>query len=320
MDIIFHYPPDLMSLLIDAIPCLCRGKDDILLFFRGAGVEARYSVDLERKLRADRKLIGKHEMVRTILSRLNEKGEATLKERREVLKRVVEFEDFSTCWPNDQLKAKGLVAEIRRLVNVKDSFTRMNLEREAESRERRSASEKKRLELEAARQEQLVIRRELFALFSMSDAWERGKKLESTLNRLFKARGILIRESFTLRGNQTGSIVEQIDGVIELDGSHYLVEVKWWSQRLGPGEIAQHQVRVFSRGQVRGIFISATGYTDAAIQACRDALAIAPFVLCDLEEIVRALELEVEMVDYLRHKIQGTIIDKQPFTKFPSGV
>ena len=55
-------------------------------------------------------------MVRTTLTRLNERGEAALRERREILKRVTEFEDFSTCWPNDQLKAKGLVAEIRRVI------------------------------------------------------------------------------------------------------------------------------------------------------------------------------------------------------------
>ena len=31
---------------------------------------------------------------------------------------------------SDQLKARGLVSQIRQVVNVKDSFTRMNLERE----------------------------------------------------------------------------------------------------------------------------------------------------------------------------------------------
>jgi hypothetical protein len=41
------------------------------------------------------------------------------------MKRLVEFEDFSTCWPDDQLKAKGLVAEILRVIDVKDSFGRM---------------------------------------------------------------------------------------------------------------------------------------------------------------------------------------------------
>lgn len=39
MDITFHYPPDLMSLLVQTIPRLCRSKKDTVLFFRGAGVD-----------------------------------------------------------------------------------------------------------------------------------------------------------------------------------------------------------------------------------------------------------------------------------------
>lgn len=258
MDIVFQYPPDLMSLLIDAIPCLCRGKKDVLLFFKGAGVGVQFTQDLQQQLRVNRDGLKKHEMVRTVLTRLNERGERTLRERREVLKRVVEFEDFSSCWPDDQLKGKGLVAEIRKLINVKDSFTRMSQEREAESRERREAAETKRKAIQQKRQALQSLKDELFGLFALTDAWTRRKKLESVLNRLFKASDILVREAFTLRGNESQGVVEQIDGVVEIDGHLYLVEMKWWDQALGPGEVAQHQVRVFTRGQARGIFISSS--------------------------------------------------------------
>jgi hypothetical protein len=52
------------------------------------------------------------------------------------VKRVTEFEDFTTCWPSDQLKAEGLVARVRQVVNVRDSFTRMKQERDGERQER----------------------------------------------------------------------------------------------------------------------------------------------------------------------------------------
>lgn len=71
-------------------------------------------------------------IVRTVLDRLNAKGKPSLLERREILKRVTEFEDFSTCWASDQLKAKGLVAEVSRVIGVKDSFTRMKQAQENE--------------------------------------------------------------------------------------------------------------------------------------------------------------------------------------------
>ena len=132
MDITYHYPPELFQLLVDAIPRLCKSKKDLMLFFRGSGIERTYLYEIEATLRINRSSINKYDITRQVLQKLNERGEPALRERRELLKRVVEFEDFSTCWPNDELKAKGLVAEIRRVVNVKDSFTRMKHERETE--------------------------------------------------------------------------------------------------------------------------------------------------------------------------------------------
>ena len=114
LDIVFHYPPELTQLLIQTIPLLCPAKRDVLLFFKGSGVADSVRADLEEQLRKDRHSINKYEIVRTVLDRLNAKGEPALRERREILRRVTEFEDFSTCWPDDQLKAKGLVAEISR--------------------------------------------------------------------------------------------------------------------------------------------------------------------------------------------------------------
>ena len=113
VDIVFHYPPELLKLLTDTIPLLCKSKKDTLLFFKGAGVPHSLFKDMESRVEFDRGSITKFEIVRTVLTRLNEKDEAMLRERREVLKRVVEFESFSACWPSDQLKAKGLVSDIR---------------------------------------------------------------------------------------------------------------------------------------------------------------------------------------------------------------
>jgi|ERR1022692_41768 restriction system protein len=218
MSIPFHFPPELTLLLIDTIPLLCRSKRDVILFFHGAGVAERLTSDLSRKIEADKGSVTKYEIVRTILTRLNQDDDANLRERREALKRIIEWEDFSTCWPDDQLKAKGLVAEIRRVVNVKDSFTRINQEREKETHRRMAEKE---ADAEAKRQKQAIIaaiRTDLCGLFAETNAHKRGKALEGILNRLFAAFGILVREAFTLRGNSGEGIVEQIDGVVEVEG------------------------------------------------------------------------------------------------------
>src|SRR5437763_1194941 len=111
----YHFHPDLLHLLVDTLPLLCRSKVSLLMFFRGAGIALEFTDDLDKRVKADKDSISKYEIARTVLARLNDAGDRALRERREVIKRVVEFEDFSSCWPDQQLKAKGLVSEVRRV-------------------------------------------------------------------------------------------------------------------------------------------------------------------------------------------------------------
>jgi restriction system protein len=312
IDLTYHYPPEVLALLIDTIPLLCRSKKDVLQFFRGAGVPPAMTKDLAAHVESSPDSTNKYAIVRTTLTRLNEGGEATLRERREVLRRIVQFEDYSTCWPNDQLKAQGLVAQLQRVVNVKDSFTRIDQEREAERRARREQAATEAVTLQGRKAELERIKAEFFRLFSENNPWRRGKTLEAVLNQLFKAHGVLVREAFTLIGDEGEGVVEQIDGVIDLDGDLYLVEVKWWSTPLGPGDVAQHMVRVFSRGQARGLFIAQPGFTDAALVQCKDGLQQAVFVLCDLQEIVRLMEESADLKAVLKLKVRAAIMEKQP--------
>src|SRR5205823_7691147 len=106
-------------------------------------------------------------------------------------------------------------------------------------------------------------------LFAMADAHRRGKALETVLNRLFACYGVTVKEAFSLKGNAGEGIIEQVDGLIDFEGNIYLVEMKWWTKPIGTQEIAPHLVRVYNRGDVRGIFLSASGYSDGAIADCR---------------------------------------------------
>lgn len=290
MDIVYHYPPELLQLLIDVIPRLVRSKNDVITFFRGAGVTSDCYADLEQRVRTDRKNLNKFEISRTVLTRINERGESALRERREVLKRVVEFEDFSTAWPNDQLRAKGLVAEIRRVINVKDAFTRMHQEREHE-RQERSRQHQDRLAAIKARERAIdELRKDFYALFAIEEARKRGTMCESVFNRLFQAESILIRESFRITADKSPGVMEQIDGVIELANHVYLVEMKWLSKPVDIDDVSRHLVRIYHRGYSRGLFISATEFTSAALSTCVEALQRTVISLVTFEELTYLLE------------------------------
>ncbi len=317
MDISFHYPPELLQLLVDTVPLLSRSKLDVLIFLKGAGVDYPLMSDLWERVEKDRENINKYEIVRTIVTRLNEKGEATLRERRELLKRITEFDDFSTCWPTDQLKAKGLVAEIRRVVDVKDSFTRMRQEVEKEREKHQQEHQKHVQEMQRKQIELSSIKDDLFSLFAIPDkqSHKRGKLLEGVLNRLFNSNDILIREAFVLIGQEGEGVIEQIDGAIEIDGYIYLVEMKWWKEPLGRADVSPHLVKVFSRGQAGGILISNSGYTEPAITTCQEALSQKTIILCELEEIVKVVERQGSLLELIKMKIRAAVVEKKPFHK-----
>lgn len=313
-DITFHYPPELFNLLVDAIPALNKSKKDVVLFFGGAGVPEDLLRDLAQRVTADPQNIGKAEIARTVLERLNKRGEVSLRERREVLRRVVEFTNFDACWPNDQMKAKGLVASVRDIVNQKDAFTRMNQAREEERQARLAGVEQeKRAKLQRA-QKIDAAKQDLYALFAAAlTPQQRGKKLEAALNNLFAAFGISVSEAFHLAGDDGEGIVEQVDGVIELKGAFYFVEMKWYKDPVGKAQIAEHLVRLMGRDQARGLFISASDFTDPAVHTSREFLQHKLIALCHLEEIVSTLERQQDLSDFLNQKVQAAVVHKNPY-------
>ena len=314
LDATYHYPPELFQLLVDTIPRLCRSKRDVLTFFWGAGVRGAEIAELEARLADDPESISKFHMVRSVLAQLNDAGDRALRERREVVRRVVYFEDFSTCWPDDRLKAQGLVSQIGRVVDVKDSFVRMRQERETEVRKRRETNLSEAEALRRRREILENIRKDLYQLFAMENPQKRGRLLEGVLNRLFDAAGILVREAFRRVEEPDEGVVEQIDGVIELDGEIYLVEMKWLNQPVDVTDVSRHLVRVFTRSAGRGLFISYSGYTGPAIATCKESLSQLVVALCTLQEFVLLIEREGSLEEFLKEKIRGAIVDKQPLT------
>src|ERR1700722_6576695 len=318
LDISYHYPPELLELLCDAVPALFRSKQGVIDFFVGAGVPNKLLGDWKIRLKQDKDSVKKHEIARSILCRLNDAGEPALAFRREVIKRISEFDDFSSCWDNDRYKAQGLVAQIQKLVNVKDSFTRINLEREKERKERQAAYTASVQAKQKEADQRVAIKDSLYKLFGEADPHKRGKQLEGVLNNLFSFAGFLVREAFTLKGDAGQGVIEQIDGAVEIDGVLYLVEMKWWDKPIGRQEIAPHFVSVYGRGDVAGIFISYSGFSPAAIEDAKTGLAQKVFVLTELQEIIQVIDREADLKAFFKEKINRAKSDRNPFYKLPS--
>jgi restriction system protein len=308
----YHYPSDLLMLLIDTIPKLCRSKRDVLVFFRSCGVPRTLLADLDTQLETNPTSVFKAVQVRTVLIRLNEGGDRLLAPRREVIKRVVETEDFSVCWEADRLPARGLVAQVRERQEKQDAFTRMANERAAEAVARRQAN-RAVVEAAAKRDRELgALASELGALFQDPIPQRRGKALETVLNRYFVVEEVAVREAFEYKEGDGMGVLEQIDGVIAFEGDLYLVEVKWWADPLGPGDIALHMVHVQQRATARGLVISASPYTEATLEMCRKELQRGVFILAQLRELAIWMERRCSLTEMLQQKVRAAVLNRQP--------
>ena len=314
----FHFPPDVFEAVVAAVPLIMRGKRDVLTFFQGCGVSRAYLATLEPWTAKDSKK-SKYHITREVLAHINELGDAGLGQRRQLIKRVSEFDDFSTCWPGDQLKAKGAVAAVAELVNKKDSFTRLQKEHDNAQREHREAQQAAAQQAAKKRAARDQVRADLYRLFGEADPHRRGKALEGVLNRLFQTHDILVREAFVVTAEESEGVIEQIDGAVDIDGHLYLVEMKWWNKPLGRAEVSPHLVSVYGRGDVGGIFISCSGFHDSAIADYKTALAQHTVVLVDLQEIVMALDRGLLLLDdLLRPKLQEAALSRRPLI-YPLG-
>jgi hypothetical protein len=311
--LVFHYPPELFQLLVQTLPLLCRSKRDVILFFRGCGMSPSDLSATEGKLSTDFDGTSKYALARELLTVLNTAGDRLLRERRELLRRVTQFEDFSSCWPDDQLKAKGCVAEVRRVVNVKDSFTKMAEEKDRERAARASEAREQSAVLIRKKERLGELRDAFLALFAERNPQKRGRALEPVLNNIFEHFEIAVRGSFTRVDEPTGRVIEQIDGVIEFESHHYLVEMKWLQDAVSVDDVSRHLVRVHCRAGARALFVADTKFSPGALEICRDALSSTVVTLVSVEELVHLLDRELDLKWLLHKKIEHAIVDRQPW-------
>lgn len=152
------------------------------------------------------------------------------------------------------------------------------------------------------------------ALFGERNPQRRGRALEPVLNSIFEHFEISVRKSFARVEEPSGRVVEQIDGVIELDGHVYLTEMKWLADAVSVDDVSRHLVRVYHRpAATRALFIADTQFSPGALEICREALQNNVVLLVSLEELVRLFDSRRDLKTFLRKKVDHAILDKQPW-------
>jgi restriction system protein len=314
----YQWSPDLLEEVISTVPRLVKGKPALLSFFRGAAVPEQTIRPIETRYLADQNGTKKAEIARAVLTALNALGDGAdaLRARREVLKRITEYEDFSVCWPNDQREAELGVRRIRDLIGRKDSFTAMRMEKDREALERRAKVRAEQDALHTKNQRLDGAKIAFASLFGMSDPQARGRAFESALTTLFKAHDVLIREPFVVRADN-GVATEQIDGAVDFSHRIWLVEAKWHEGGIDVPAISQHCYRLFKRQGVGGIFISGNSYKQSALNEVQNAIAQVPVILLTLNELWKIVDQKSDLRPLLDDRANHALLHKRPYVGCP---
>lgn len=312
MDTYFHFPPDLYNLLVDTIPRLNKTKKDLLLFFQNVGVPIQYLHEYYVLLNTNRSQFKKFDVTREILGWLNQESDRMLGVRRKLLQRVIEYEAFESCYPNDKDRAKANVADIKKMVQLKDAVTKFENLLIEEQNEKILRQKEKLDKIKKAKENFETLRQRFTNLFSIQNPQERGKKLEKILNDIFAYFKIGVKEDFVIYDDETGKNYEQIDGVVEINHYLTLLEMKWEKNSLGADKVGRFMSRLMVRRNVDGIIISYSSFTETALLTAKEALAVSVLALIDLKDIFDVLNQEKDLSEFFSETIKNVKLYKNP--------
>jgi hypothetical protein len=126
---------------------------------------------------------------------------------------------------------------------------------------------------------------------------QRGFELEALLLDLARSDGMECSPSFRAAG-------EQMDGLLELDGRHLLLEAKWVAPPVPASEIYSFRAKVEGRlvGTV-GVFVAVNGFADAVPDVLRFGKQI-NVVLFNGQDVWLALQDEYTVHEVIRVKLR----------------
>src|SRR5512135_394070 len=314
LDRSYHYPPDVLELLVDTIPRLIKTKAGLLDFFEETGAPRELIAEWRAKLSRDRMGVSKYHLARGLLRGLNALGDEARPVRHQVLRRLARHGDFSAGWEDDRGRAEELVSRIRELAGETDAGTWHAACQEALTRQAAIATYHARLKhIEDCREARDALKRDLYQAFRVTQPTERRAVLSTALSRLFTCHGITTRQAPVVPEGSEAAVL------IDFDGAPYLVELRWSDKPLDFKQLGPHLVTLYGCPELRGVFISSSGFTDHAVRDLSSILPERPCVLCHLEEIVLLIEQGRDLKQLLRAKIRAAETEQMPFLRVSGG-
>jgi len=243
----------------------------------------------------------KRQLLDRLIPRLEvaEKGPPVLKQLAVQLADQVVFPDL-TGWPDEKEKlaaAKAAVTALKQYIERERSGAEIERARQAI----REEAAKQRMTTIASQQDLAKLQERVSRLHSLSGTAEGGYEFERWFFDLASFFDIEHRRPYTAGGRQ-------IDGSLTIDGTTYLVELKFTNSQTGAPDIDTFMAKVNSKADnTMGLFVSMSGYSQVAISEASKPRT--PLLLIDASHVFLVLqgvwELD-ELISRLRQHASQT--------------
>jgi hypothetical protein len=170
---------------------------------------------------------------------------------RNFVRTLIEHKNFVPQDPRHRIE----VAE-RSALKLRELVAEQDIQREKKERVRTSTANIPK----KSYQQELAEVKDAFEKALTLSAQKRGYELEKIFVQLMRISGIQVEEPFRIVG-------EQLDGAIKYDGHYYLIELKWFADKLEPKHIGSFYFKIEGKLGARGVAIAMNGYTSGVVES-----------------------------------------------------
>ncbi|MFF5572489.1 restriction endonuclease [Streptomyces luteogriseus] len=137
------------------------------------------------------------------------------------------------------------------------------------------------------------MKQRFMGMHSATDPHKRGTDFERFINELFALYDMEPRASYVME-------YEQIDGAFAFDTDHYVLEAKWWKDRIGRRELDVFKTNIERKGKnTLGLYISMNGFTSDAVAVYSFST---PFITMDGLDFMAVLDQRIRLDELIRRK------------------
>ena len=237
----------------------------------------------------------KRNIVATLVDHLAKHEDVYQRDLIRIMTAVCQVTDFSYLrkLEDGKSKAKAAAAAVKAL--RAQLAGHQDLKEEAEkAEERRKAAHEKVMQANAVQERLEDFRAEYYQLVGSNEPHQRGFSLEKVIKGLFDLFDLDPKASFKITG-------EQIDGAFSFEGTDYLLEAKWQSERVPAKELDSLAGKLSRKLEnTLGLFLSVNGYSEDAIKTHASGRRL--IILMDGSDLMAVLEGRIDLVQLLLRK------------------